>query len=52
MKQIIWETNNADGTRGFVRNPFAAGSDTKKQQELRKLIESDGVVGPSVFWNN
>ena len=23
MKQIFWETKNADGTKGFVRNPFA-----------------------------
>jgi len=52
MKQIMWEIENADGTRGYVRNPFALGADTKKQQELRKLIESDGVIGPSVFWNN
>ncbi len=49
MKQIIWETNNADGTKGFVRNPFAPGADTSKQQNLKKLIESDGVVGPSVM---
>lgn len=52
MKQIMWETYNADGTRGYVRNPFAPGADTSKQQNLKKLIESDGVVGPSVFWNN
>ena len=51
MKQIIWETYNADGTKGFVKNPFAPGADTSKQQNLKKLIESDGVVGPSVFYN-
>jgi hypothetical protein len=22
MKQIFWKTKNADGTKGFVRNPF------------------------------
>ena len=27
MKEIIWETQNADGTRGFVRNPFAPGTE-------------------------
>ncbi len=51
MKELMWEIENADGTRGCVRNPFAPGTDTSRQQELRKLIESDGVIGPSVFWN-
>ena len=23
MKQIFWHTRNADGIKGFVRNPFA-----------------------------
>ena len=23
MKEILWETRNADGTKGFARNPFA-----------------------------
>ena len=27
MKETIWEKQNADGTRGFVRNPFAAPSE-------------------------
>jgi len=49
MKELMWEIENADGTRGFVRNPFAPGADTSKQQELRRLIESGGVIGPSIF---
>ncbi|MBO7127464.1 hypothetical protein J6W78_07980 [bacterium] len=27
MKQIFWKTKNADGTNGFVRNPFAPGAE-------------------------
>jgi len=27
MKQIFWKTKNADGTKGFVRNPFAPGAE-------------------------
>jgi hypothetical protein len=50
MKVLMWEIENAAGTRGYVRNPFAPGADTSKQQKLRKLIESDGVIGPSVFY--
>ena len=23
LKEIFWETKNADGTKGFIRNPFA-----------------------------
>ena len=37
MNELMWEIENADGTRGYVRNPFALGADTSKQQELRKL---------------
>ena len=27
LKEIFWETKNADGTKGFVRNPFAPGAE-------------------------
>ena len=27
MKEVLWHYNNPDGTRGFVRNPFAPGGD-------------------------
>ncbi len=27
MKEVIWETKNTDGTRGYVRNPFAPPAD-------------------------
>ena len=27
MKQTYWKTKNADGTNGFVRNPFAPGAE-------------------------
>jgi hypothetical protein len=50
MKELMWDIENEDGTRGYVRNPFAPGADTSKQQNLKKLIESDGVVGTSVFY--
>ncbi len=46
LKEVLWHYNNPDGTRGFVRNPFAPGADTQKQDELRKFIEMGGVVGP------
>ena len=26
MKEVLWFYNNPDGTRGFVRNPFAPGA--------------------------
>ncbi len=29
-----------------IRNQFAPGADTQKQDELRKFIEMGGVVGP------
>ena len=27
LKEIIWVKQNADGTKGFVRNPFAPGAE-------------------------
>lgn len=27
LKEIIWEKQKADGTKGFVRNPFAPGAE-------------------------
>ncbi|HPM48060.1 MAG TPA: RHS repeat-associated core domain-containing protein [bacterium] len=49
MEEILWRVQEDSGMWGFVRNPFAPGADTSKQKELRKLIESDGVIGPSIF---
>jgi len=50
MKSIFFDGNDGSGRPMILRNPFAPGADTSKQQELRRLIESDGVVGPSVFY--
>ena len=27
LKEIFWSRRNADGTKGFVRNPFAPGAE-------------------------
>jgi len=27
LKEIFWNRRNADGTKGFVRNPFASGAE-------------------------
>ncbi|MBR6244933.1 hypothetical protein IKR20_05115 [bacterium] len=27
LKEIFWEKQNADGTKGFVKNPFAPGAE-------------------------
>ena len=40
LKEIFWGTKNADGTKGFVRNPFAAPA------------EYNPFVSTADFWFN
>jgi len=47
MKQIIWKQKNADGTWGFVRNPFAAGGAPTWSNTYEKFQQS-GFVQPEV----
>ena len=50
LKEIFWETKNADGTKGFVRNPFAPraeyGYDSTTYEKFQQAGFSQTNVDP------
>lgn len=48
MKQIFWETKNADGTKGFVRNPFAPGAEYGYDATTYEQWQNKGFVQTNV----
>ncbi len=48
MKQIFWKTKNADGTNGFVRNPFAPGAEYGYDSTTYEKWKQKGFVQPNV----
>ena len=51
MKEIIWKRKNADGTWGFVRNPFAPGG-APLWSNTYEMFEHKGFFQPEVdpYW--
>ena len=52
MKEIFWETKNADGPKGFVRNYFASGAEYGYDSTTYQKWQQKGFVQPNVdpYW--
>ena len=48
MKQIFWNIQNADGTNGFVRNPFAPGAEYGYDSTTHEKWQQSGFIQPNV----
>ncbi|MBQ3367453.1 hypothetical protein IJG44_00980 [bacterium] len=48
LKEIFWETKNADGTKGFVRNPFAPKGEYGYDATTYKKWQQSGFIQPEV----
>ena len=53
MKQTYWKTKNADGTNGFVRNPFAPGAEYGYDATTYEQWLNKGFVQPNIdpYWH-
>lgn len=52
LKEIFWETKNADGTKGFVRNPFAPGAEYGYDSTTYEQWQNKGFIQTNVdpYW--
>ena len=52
MKEIFWETRNADGTKGWVRNPFAPGAEYGYDSTTYEKFQQSGFPQTNVdpYW--
>ena len=52
LKEIIWNTRNADGTRGFVRNPFVPGAEYGYDSSTYEKFQQAGFPQTNVdpYW--
>ena len=52
LKEIFWSRRNADGTKGFVRNPFAPGAEYGYDSTTYQKWQQKGFVQPNVdpYW--
>ena len=48
MKEIIWGKQNADGTKGFIRNPFAPGAEYGYDSTTYEKFQQAGFIQPEV----
>ena len=48
IKQIFWKTQNADGIKGFVRNPFAPGAEYGYDATTYEQWQQKGFAQPNV----
>ena len=48
MKEAFWEMKNADGTWGFVRNPFAPGAEYGYDATTYEKFRQKGFFQPEV----
>ena len=48
MKQIFWKIKNADGTSGFVRNPFAPRAEYGYDSTTYEQWQQKGFAQPNV----
>ena len=52
LKEIFWSRRNADGTKGFVRNPFAPGAEYGYDSTTYQKWQQKGFAQPNVdpYW--
>ncbi|MBO7127470.1 hypothetical protein J6W78_08010 [bacterium] len=48
LKEMIWKKQKADGTKGFVRNPFAPGAEYGYDSTTHEKWQQSGFVQPNV----
>ena len=48
LKEIFWSRRNADGTKGFVRNPFAPGAEYGYDATTYEKWQNKGFIQPNV----
>ena len=48
MKQIFWNIRNADGTNGFVRNPFAPKGEYGYDDTTYEKWQNKGFIQTNV----
>lgn len=48
MKEIFWETQKADGTKRFVRNPFAPGAEYGYEATTYEKFQQSGFPQTNV----
>ncbi|MBO4698902.1 hypothetical protein J5690_04740 [bacterium] len=48
MKEIFWETQKADGIKGFVRNPFVPGAEYGYDATTYEKWQNKGFIQPNV----
>lgn len=48
LKEIFWSRRNADGTKGFVRNPFAPRTEYGYDATTYEKWQQSGFVQPEV----
>lgn len=48
LKEIFWGTKNADGTKGFVRNPFAPKAEYGYDATTYEQWQNKGFAQPEV----
>ena len=52
LKEIFWSRRNADGTKGFVRNPFAPGAEYGYDSTTYEKFQQSGFSQTNVdpYW--
>lgn len=52
LKEIIWKKQNADGTKGFIRNPFAPGAEYGYDSTTYEKFQQSGFPQTNVdpYW--
>lgn len=48
LKEIFWNIGNADGTKGFVRNPFAPGTENGYDSTTYEKFQQSGFPQTNV----
>lgn len=48
LKELFWRKQKADGTKGFVRNPFAPGAEYDYDSTTYEKFQQSGFIQPNV----
>ena len=48
LKELFWKKQKADGTKGFVRNPFAPGAEYGYDSTTHEKWLQSGFIQPNV----
>ncbi|MBQ4438149.1 hypothetical protein II898_04655 [bacterium] len=48
LKEMIWKKRKADGSKGFVRNPFAPGAEYGYDSTTHEKWQQSGFIQPNV----